>query len=354
MRQFAAEKLAADPPWQATVRQAHARFFMERLAQAPRPTLHRRRSRDDAGAGRRARISSRRGRGAWSRRDRPPGGQCAPLCVLCDLRVVAKAKTCYWLLPPRCHGTPAPVLPLARLQARQAVMLFRQSRYAEADALAGDALARLTTLNAVDLTDPAPVSHDAADVLAEIAFAEKTLGNIAYLRGDTHAALPLYRQSLAHARRLGRPIETAQALSNLGMTLRVLGGEERFVEAERMLRESLTLRCDAGDLVGASVTLANLGGLAAQQNHWDEAQRHYLDVLDMRRRMDDRAGIVRALDGLANSAYNLGDYATSCAWAEEGEQLSRRLHDMETLSRHLILKGRALCAMGRYHAAQAP
>ncbi|MEZ4557057.1 MAG: tetratricopeptide repeat protein [Caldilineaceae bacterium] len=138
------------------------------------------------------------------------------------------------------------------------------------------------------------------------------------------------------------------------MTLRVLGGEERFVEAERMLRESLTLRCDAGDLVGASVTLANLGGLAAQQNHWDEAQRHYLDVLDMRRRMDDRAGIVRALDGLANSAYNLGDYATSCAWAEEGEQLSRRLHDMETLSRHLIFKGRALCAMGRYHAAQAP
>ncbi|MEZ4580949.1 MAG: hypothetical protein R3A10_04725 [Caldilineaceae bacterium] len=63
--------------------------------------------------------------------------------------MVAEGETC-WLLRQAATAYAAPVLPMARLQARQAVMLFRQSHYAEADALAGDALARLTTLNAVD------------------------------------------------------------------------------------------------------------------------------------------------------------------------------------------------------------
>ncbi|MBI1298336.1 hypothetical protein GC175_25660 [bacterium] len=48
---------------------------------------------------------------------------------------------------------------------------------------------------------------------------------------------------------------------------------------------------------------------------------------------------------------DFGDYAASCVWAEEGEALSRQLNDPETLSRHLVLKGRALCALGRYAAA---
>ncbi|MEZ4611706.1 MAG: hypothetical protein R2838_15955 [Caldilineaceae bacterium] len=134
------------------------------------------------------------------------------------------------------------------------------------------------------------------------------------------------------------------------MTLRVLGGEERFVEAERMLREP-DIAARRRDLVDVGYTGESwrIGRAARPLGRGAASLPRRAGV---RRRMDDRAGIVRALDWLANSATILGDL-TSCAWAEEGEQLSRRLHDMETLSRHLIFKGRALCAMGRCHAAQS-
>ncbi|MEZ4557058.1 MAG: hypothetical protein R2854_11530 [Caldilineaceae bacterium] len=86
LRQFAAEKLAADPPWQATVRQAHARFFMERLAQA-QDQLY---TVDEAEtmralAGVREDLFA-----AWSwcveQGEIDLLAANAPLCVLCDLR----------------------------------------------------------------------------------------------------------------------------------------------------------------------------------------------------------------------------------------------------------------------------
>ena len=354
LQQFAAEKLAADPSWQAAVLRSHAHHFMARLAQAEDQLY----TPAEAETIRALAAVREDIFGAWSwcvgqGEIDLLAANVHTLCVLCDLRGWwREGETLLAAAADAAMAHAAPVLSLARLQGRRAVLLFRQSRYADAETLAGDVLSALTALNVVEPSGFDEVAGEAADVLVEIAFAEKTLGNIAYLRGDIHAALPIYQRSLDHARRLERPIETAQALSNLGMTLRVLGGEDRLVEAERMLHESLTLRRSAGDLVGASVTLANLAGLAAQRHDWDEAQRHFLEVLDIRRRMDDRAGVVRALDGLANSAYNLGDYDASCAWADEGETLTRELNDPEARARHLVLKGRALCALGYYGAAQ--
>lgn len=349
VQQFAAEKLATEPLWRATVQWAHAQFFMGRLAQAADKLY----TVDEAETIRALALLRDDVFAAWSwcveqgERDLLTVNA-HTLCMLCDLRgwwregemLLAAAADVL-----KTHTSASAQLSWARLRTRQAVMLFRQSRYAEARQVACEALAHL---QGEDM-DPVP----SAEQLAEIAFAEKTLGNIAHLDGDRATSLVFYRRSLERYRHLRRPIEIAQSLSNLAMPLYLTGQADDVREAEALLQESLTLRRSAGDSNGVSVTLVNLGTLASRQQDWITAQRYYLEALEIRRTTDDRPGIIRALDSLASGAYVLGDYAASYTWADEGEQRSRQLKSDEALARLLILKGRALCALGQYGAAQS-
>jgi DNA-binding SARP family transcriptional activator/predicted ATPase len=347
VQQFAAEKLAAEPSWQAVVQRAHAQYFMGRLAQA-QDKLY---TVDEAETIRALVHVREEIFAAWSwcvgqGEVEILARQAHTLSVLCDLRGWwREGETLLAAAAEVATRSAASALLSARLRTRQAVMLFRQSRYAEARQVAGEVLTQLTKMESAD---PAI----SADLLAEIAFAEKTLGNIAHLSGDSVTSLSFYRRSLERYRHLRRPIEIAQSLSNLAMPLYMTDNLEDRREAEALLQESLALRRAVGDINGVSVTLSNLGSQAARQQDWITAQRYHLEVLALRRTLDDWPGLARTLDSLAGTAYILGDYAASAAWAAEGEQLSRQLNHDETLARLLILKGRALCALGQYGAAQ--
>ena len=150
---------------------------------------------------------------------------------------------------------------LANLRIDRAWLLFRLSRYAEAEALAGDSLdAVLSTKTRMK--------------------AFNTLGIVTRQQGHYEAAVGHIEGALALARELGEVARIAAYLNNLGATCITLGEYERAAEASRA---ALNLHRASEDTYGVVTTLLDLSNIYSAQNAYERALKATKEGLELAR-----------------------------------------------------------------------
>jgi predicted ATPase/DNA-binding SARP family transcriptional activator len=136
---------------------------------------------------------------------------------------------------------------------------------------------------------------------ASLAHTLHFLGNVAGRQGDYETARTTLEESLVYHRTLPDilPVQIMSLLNNLAIVYRRLGD---YAQAADLLQETLAIREQAGDMIGRSSVLSNLGGLAVLQADLARAQTLFRQSLQIRLEINDRLGLVNSLHQMAELA----------------------------------------------------
>lgn len=136
---------------------------------------------------------------------------------------------------------------------------------------------------------------------ASLAHTLHFLGNVAGRQGDYETARTTLEESLVYHRTLPDilPVQIMSLLNNLAIVYRRLGD---YAQAADLLQETLAIREQAGDMIGRSSVLSNLGGLAVLQADLARAQTLFRQSLQIRLEVNDRLGLVNSLYQMAELA----------------------------------------------------
>ncbi|CAG0937564.1 Putative HTH-type transcriptional regulator [Thermoflexales bacterium] len=133
-------------------------------------------------------------------------------------------------------------------------------------------------------------------------------------------ATALYQRSLSILQAQRAEREAALPLYGLGYMAHLQG---RFAEARQNYETSLALYREAGDRWGAANVLSNLCLTLRRQGTFDEARRCGLESLELRRAIGDRRGIASAQNNLALIYTALGEHATAETALHESLEICR-------------------------------
>ena len=137
----------------------------------------------------------------------------------------------------------------------------------------------------------------AAQALVYAAQARRTLG-------DIPGAIDTFRSAADGLRRAGDRSSAAHCLNNLGACLLVL---RQFDEAERLVREGIALKREAGDRLGELSGLGTLAIVLQEAGRSREALELATGILPATRELGDRAAEYLALLATGTSTASLGD-----------------------------------------------
>jgi DNA-binding SARP family transcriptional activator/predicted ATPase len=328
LRQFAAEKLAAQPQVWADWNDRHSEYYSDLLA-AAQSDLFGLQTSDTLRA---IRLNLENHRAAWSRAiarakwaqiDRSVAslaryfhfrgpfqvGEALVGSAVQEIEACIKAGEV-----PREEGS----LTLARLLIAHARLLNAHAAYDEAIGSARRALEGLRTLQTgpgpYHTDDPATASgvgdgvkRTANDGLQELtATAHLVWGQALHLKADYGAARERLAQALALAREAAAPQVEASALLALGSVIVRQGGHE---EAKRYYHRALGIYQELDDRQGESEAFNNLGVADYYQGEHRTSREYFEQAFKIRRAIGDRLGEGKTLNNLGNCSADLGDYA---------------------------------------------
>jgi tetratricopeptide (TPR) repeat protein len=227
-------------------------------------------------------------------------------------------------VPPERRERIAIELRRARAQAR-----FRQGRYDEALALAGDVVTRATAVG--DLPNLAhayylshvihtlrgspdrhafrglalPIYEEVGDLVGQ-ASVLNNLGIEAYYEGRWDEARDLYERSRALRERIGDVINVATTTNNVA---EIESDQGRFEDAEERFREALRIADGAGHRLIGAVARGNLGRLAARTGRYAEADELLGEALTTLQEMGAEPFVLELLARRAELSVLRGDTA---------------------------------------------
>lgn len=334
VRQYAAERLAADKPDTHSIRARHSHYYLGLLERAARELRHA--GQQDMLASIQIEIDNVRIAWQWAAGQGNAQGFVAAgdgLFLFYEMRSWFQegaeafgqaaerfAEAAADKLDPATQRAYAKLLACegwftfhlgqqqrARTMLRQSLDLMREL---------GDSAALVFPLNYLAAVTYHAGAYDEARVLAEealatsqtcgdqdgVAVAQTILGQIAYLVGDYRAARVHSEASLARERALGNRWGTVFTLISLG---RVALAERAFAEARHWFSEGLAIREALGDGRGIGLCLRYLGDIAAALEDHGEAQRLYQESLARFKAIGDQAGAAASLIKLGDNALAL-------------------------------------------------
>jgi predicted ATPase/DNA-binding CsgD family transcriptional regulator len=184
--------------------------------------------------------------------------------------------------------------------------------------------------------DHARARHDEALAVAKaiddtwgVGQALNNLGNIAHDQGEFDKAKMYHEQALAIFRELSDGRGIGMALANLGVLALYQGQNDlagqRFEEAAPVMRE-------IGDLHSLSIVLNNLGVVATRRKDWQAAIRLNEESLEIRKQIGDRVGIASALLNIGDAWHWQGDYLRAKGLYLEALDISRDVGDRRAIA----------------------
>lgn len=174
-------------------------------------------------------------------------------------------------------------------------------------------------------------------------------GWFAYRLGHYQAAQGDIRESLAVFQEWQEPEQLAVALYDLGVVTYQLGD---YAEAEKLLRQSLELYRAVGETFGAARALSILGIIARDLGLLDEARVLLEESLALHRELEEKRGISRCLNLLALLHRDRGELEQARLQMEESLQMSREIDDISGVAYALSLLGVVHHELGDYIAAR--
>jgi predicted ATPase/DNA-binding SARP family transcriptional activator/Tfp pilus assembly protein PilF len=289
LRQFAAEKLAADPAEDAATRDRHSTYYMDFL-QSHEQGLKSQHQQDAMDA---LRAEIKNIRIAWRRAiDRAdiPAIERAYDSLYDFYRISSRFQegaAAFRMAADALQNPDKPEALLVKLTARQAVFYALVGIYGLVRELLQQTLSIARRL----------------DLKPEIALSLDQLGNVYAIQGESFEAERLYQESLGISRQIGDRAGTATSLYNLGW---IAVGEGRYREAKAHFQESLTLHRMLENQAGIAHALDSLGMAAFLLGEYAEAEPYFRDCRAIFEALADRHGIARALGGLGMVAWGVG------------------------------------------------
>jgi ATP/maltotriose-dependent transcriptional regulator MalT len=141
-----------------------------------------------------------------------------------------------------------------------------------------------------------------------------------------------------------------------GYSLEALAGERRrkadFVNARRLLEESLATMKEVGDTPGIVAISIDLGNVSLNTGDPKSGRRYYREALAGAREISDRRGTAMALGNVALIDELEGDLGTGRARLEEALQLKREIGDPNSLAYTLGKLAEANLAAGDWQSAR--
>jgi tetratricopeptide (TPR) repeat protein len=172
------------------------------------------------------------------------------------------------------------------------------------------------------------------------------LANVQRLQSQWDDAIASARESAALARAHGLPDLEANAL-NIEAAVWATRGE--MARAWRLFERMLGL---ATQPITRAKALQNLGGLAAEDRRFDEAERLFGESRDAYRAADDARGEACTLLNLGRLQAERGDPALAKETLEQAVQQSRLTGDLEMHAAALLNLGVALAELGEHALAE--
>jgi len=280
IRQYAADKLAAQPPEQAETRARHSDLFAAFL-QAREPHLH--------------------------------DGQQQTVLAEAYQEIENVRAGWQWALAQRQTAV------LTAYLETMASLYMARSQFSEGQAVVSQAVAALT---------------DTPDGLILTARLLTWQARFDLLLGHYDTAESCLQQAVASLRPLPEPILLGRALSGLGQ-LHLRRGN--LTESIGCLEEGLSLLAAAQDWPGQAEALLHLGTARSflAESEGMEAEQ----ALAIYERLGDRMGMVRVLIHLGNMNNAQGMYDTAVAHYERALALSQEIDDRQTMASCLINLG---------------
>jgi predicted ATPase/Tfp pilus assembly protein PilF len=336
LREYAGERLAADPAEARETARRHADHYADFLY-SRRASLERmadRRAADEVGA----EIENVREAWRWMVRESRPAEMTRALDGLHSFYEArgwaregeaAFGEAAARLRATSPAGEPGGQQDLRhRLLARQGAFLMQLGEIEKARRLLGSALRHF----------------EGTGEWAETALALGHLGRIATSEGDYERAGERFRESLAIYREHGSGEGTARSCIHLGM-LAFMRGD--YAEARRLFQEGLDLFRRAGDRRRVATALKNLGGVAFEEEAYDEANALLLESVEIDREMDSPQAVANSLQNLGCVAVRAGDHARAESYLHQGSAISRRMGFRAILAACLSELGNLYQAQGR-------
>lgn len=202
------------------------------------------------------------------------------------------------------------------------------------------------------LTESLTLSRTIGDKAGMASALEKLANLVDATLGEYAESQQLARQTLQISRDLGRPDWTAYALDTLGFVTFCLG---EYADAEAYYWESLALFETIGDQYGIAMALGGLGLVywAMGDEKLTDATAHFQQSLLICRTIGHQGQVAGRLAGLARIANDQGDYVQAQALAQEGLTIARELGSPVYLAHMLNSLGEAAYALGDLPAARA-
>lgn len=197
------------------------------------------------------------------------------------------------------RGSP---LLVARGRREEGWMLFRLSRFDEALAALGEAEAIFRA--AGDQAKVASVLANRATVLAS--------------RGSRQEARALYEEAVRICREIGNPGAEAQVLNNFAAA----SGTDDVLLTRALLRRSLEIKRELGDLAGEALTRLNLANIARFENRLAEARELTAGALELYRQLGDQYRLAFTLRTLGSLLSKEGRPAAAAERFEEAREIS--------------------------------
>ena len=155
-----------------------------------------------------------------------------------------------------------------------------------------------------------------------------------FARGYYTNARKAYAWAVEAAQTLDNRQSLAESLLNWG---RACIEQEDYVEAERLLLESLRFHQELMNLVGIASSKYYLGRSALEQEKQEQAQQLLAESKTIREQIHDTAGIAETLFEEARLLYRIGDYAEVERLGRQALEIQETVGDRHGLVRTLRL-----------------
>jgi len=179
---------------------------------------------------------------------------------------------------------------------------------------------------------------------------EATLAYIMFLQGDYHNSEVLYRQLIERGEqsRLS-PYVGAYQYNNLGEVLHAQGRDD---EALPLIQKALDAFTEVKNLRWQAVSLVNLGLIEHSASHFPAAESHFRRALKLYKEIGDRRGIGEALNRLGGTVYWYGKYDEAIELHHKAYELFSELGNPKGAADALVLCSMAENALGRFEESK--
>lgn len=195
-----------------------------------------------------------------------------------------------------------------------------------------------------------PALRAEADLRPELGIALLCLGTNVDFRGELRPAVKYLEEALAILRQVGDESLIWPCLLWLGWARLELGHIRR---AEAVFREAHEITARLGDLLGVAYSLSKLGTVADARGAYREGKRHHAAALEAFTRLGDKAGPGYAISRMSLSAWGMGEHVEAERLGRKGLELFGAVgHRWGIATSHCRI-GFAEMAQGKLEEAQA-